>query len=155
MGDSITIPRSYAGSFGVADVLPSVRRHVIPLPLLNSQAPTTGFIWGGDNATTGFSFFERNVTAERLHAVCYCSTTYGRGSTMCVLSLLRNASTVFSLPVYHNATTAPALRQANDTTARLTSVISSTDILRLYFANTSNRVLRLGVTLTVKEALDS
>jgi hypothetical protein len=74
---------------------------------------------------------------------------------MCVLSLLRNASTVFSLPVYHNATTAPALRQANDTTARLTSVISSTDILRLYFANTSNRVLRLGVTLTVKEALDS
>lgn len=153
MGDKVSIPRSYAGELGVADVQNSLRRRYIALPLLNGQAPTTGFIWGG-NGTTGISPFERNVIIERMHAVAYCSTSFGGGSTLCVLSLFRNSSTMVSLPVYAG-TTGSAMYAANDTTARLATVCDFNDNMRLYLANTVNRVLRLSVVLTLREALDS
>ena len=54
MGDSITIPRTFAGLIGVADVQNSVKRHYLNIPI--NQNDSTGVVFGG-SGTTGFNFF--------------------------------------------------------------------------------------------------
>jgi hypothetical protein len=69
MGDRVSIPRSFSDSIGVADVLPSIRRHYIPL---YHGELTTGMIWPLFDADTtgaganGVPMFQRNFQAERL-----------------------------------------------------------------------------------------
>jgi len=82
MGDKVQIPRSFSDSIGVADVLPSVRRHYMNL---YNGGLTTGALWphggaAGIHTTTGLPqnglpFLQRNFQAERAFIATYSATT--------------------------------------------------------------------------------
>lgn len=82
MGDQVTVPRTFAGQLGVADTLPSVRRHYLNL---YNGGLTTGALWPGVDAAglhtttmlpqNGLPLFQRNFTAERAFIASYSGTT--------------------------------------------------------------------------------
>lgn len=77
MGDKVSIPRSFADQIGVADCLPSIRRHYIPL--FNGEL-TTGvfmpFVAGTTiTGSNGINFFQRNATVERVFMAVQTGTT--------------------------------------------------------------------------------
>jgi len=155
MGDKVTIPRSFAEQIGVADTLDSLRRHYMPIPIEGVAAPTTGAVFGGNSAVQQLFPFERNITLERMHANLFCSTSFAGGSTVCILYALRGASTVITLPIYAPTTSSAQWCQNSTTPAAGRAALTSTQGLRIYLNNTTNRALHMSAMLVFKEALDS
>lgn len=100
MGDKVSIPRSFSDSIGVADTLPSIRRHYLNL---YNGGLTTGVLWphggaAGLHTTTarpqnGLPFFQRRFRAERAFIASYCGTT-SSGTTAHQIDIMAGGTTV-------------------------------------------------------------
>ena len=151
MSDKVTIPRSYAGQIGVADVTNAVKRHYVPLHIRAANNNTTTGIMFGGNGTTAPSIFERNVTLERLIVTGRTRTTIGGKTTIFYGRLMNGASTLFNLAIssattvserWHNKSTLPAIAHAGAATK-----------LSLNFI-TRNQFTRVSVVLVLRERED-
>jgi len=153
MGDSITIPRTFAGQLGVADTLPSVRRHYIPIPLVGAMNnTTTGGMFGGDSNTTGIPFLQRNLTIERFLVSGFMFTTVNSSTTLLTIQMHKNGvSTIFNL-TFRNSTTQVERWHADSTTPILPNA-NSTDRISCRIV-TRNMMSRLSAVLVARERLD-
>lgn len=154
MGDRVSIPRSVADNLGVADMLPSIRRHYIPVPLVApTNDTTTGGMFGGDSDTTGIAFFQRNLTLERLYIASFKGTTVNSSTTLLVFQMHKNGvSTLFNITM-RNSTTLAEQWYASDTTPSITNLVS-TDRISARIV-TRNAMTRISAVLVCTERLDS
>jgi hypothetical protein len=152
MGDKVSIPRSFADNIGVADTLPSIRRHYMAIPLY--QETTTGVAWPyGSNSTTGIPFLQRNATFEKIHATCYCSTSFTGGSTVAVVSVLAGGTTVAECSVLAGTTTS-AFWSSGSTAADNPNMTASQNI-RVHLADTHGHLTRTQVAIVFRERENS
>ncbi len=153
MGDKVSVPRSVADNIGVADALPSIRRHYIPIPLVAPTGPTTtGGMFGGDSDTTGIPFFQRNLTLERLYVATFQGTTINNSSTMLVFQMHKNGvSTLFSIQI-NNSTTQPERWHAASSTPAITDIVAADRISARIV--TRNQATRISAVLVCTERVD-
>lgn len=134
MGDNITIPRTFAGSLGVADTLPSLRRHYLNL---YTGGLTTGHLWPGVDAAgmhtttmipqNGFPIFQRNFTAERAFIASFANTT-DAATTVHQIDIMAGGTTIARVGGrFWNATTTE-LGFMNSTTPLNANIISTQPI---------------------------
>jgi len=101
MGDQVSIPRSYSGKIGVADVNNSIKRsHAIKL--IQATNSTTGNFLG--NSTTAPALFARNVTVEKAIYSFYLSSTATTGTTLLSFTIMDGASTIYASPKVNSTT---------------------------------------------------
>lgn len=134
MGDGVTIPRSYAGSIGAADVTNCIKRKVIVVGM-----GTTGKLLG--NSTTGFNF-QRGQILEKVTLSCLKA-----GTTACTMSIMKNGSTAASSTMgttagWHNKEVTPTI-----------AAYASTDNLWLYTAS-FGAATKIRVVLEFREAVE-
>lgn len=154
MGDQLTIPRSYAGVIGVADVTNAINRKILNIPILHPRNnTTTGNQWGADSNTTGIPLFARNATLEKIFVTGFKATTVNAKTTLLYAYMLRNgASTAFTF-VLRNSTTLGERWHATSTAPRLPNA-TSTDKYQLRIV-TRNQMTQLAFTLRYRERIDS
>jgi hypothetical protein len=154
MGDRVTIPRSFAGTIGVADVQNSLRRHYFPVPLrCPNNNTTTGIMFGGDSNTTGIPFFERNITFEKVYAVGFKRTTVNAETTLLTVQVFKNGVSTVAAFTIDNSTTLGERVHAGSTNATIANLIS-TDKLSVRIP-TRNQMTRLSVVCVFCERVDS
>jgi len=157
MGDQVQIPRSFADDIGVADTLPSIRRHYINL---YSGGLTTGLLWphggaAGAHTTTmrpqnGIPIFQRNFTAERIFIASYMLTT-SSGTTVHQIDLMAGGTTVARIGGrLWNVTTIDAY---SNSTTPLNANIIATQPLRLQCVRKINLANRASIFLVGRERL--
>lgn len=154
MGDRVSIPRSVADNLGVADVLPSIRRHYISIPLVApTNNTTTGGMFGGDSNTTGIAFFQRNVTLEKLYIASFKGTTVNSSTTLLQFQMHKNGvSTLYDI-VIRNSTTLGLRWYAASTTPAILNLVASDRISARIV--TRNEMTRISAVLVCTERLDS
>jgi len=154
MGDQISIPRSFAGNIGVADVENSLRRHYFPVPLFApANDTTTGCMFGVESNTTGIPFFERNVYLEKIYASGFKRTTVNGETTLLTVRVMKNGvSTVFDLTI-DNSTTLGQRWHSGSTNADINN-LSNTDKLSVSIP-TRNEMTKLSVVMVFRERVDS
>jgi len=152
MGDRVSIPRSFADQIGVADTLPSLRRHYLTITNNDTRA-TTGIIWGG-GADTGIPLAARNVTFERILAAVWISTSFTGGSTAITVLMHNDATTtIFTMSVFAGTTTS-GFWAANSTTPDNANVTAA-DLVRAVVTVRNAHATRVTVVVRFREALDS
>ena len=154
MGDAVSIPRSFADQLGVKDTLASIRRHYFSIPLIHPKNnTTTGIMFGADSNTTGFPFFQRNVTFEKLYVTGFMGTTVNNETTVLTVQVFKNGvSTVFNLSII-NSTTQAERWQTDNTTATIANGISTDRIsVRIPLRN---EMTRLSAVMVFRERADS
>lgn len=158
MGDQITIPRTFAGQLGVADTLPSVRRHYMNL---YNGGLTTGVLWPhggavGGHATTarpqnGLPFLQRNFTAERAFIASYMLTT-SSATTVHQIDIMGGGTTIARIGGrLWNVTTLDAY--VNSTTPLNANVVA-TQPIRIVCTRKVNLANRATIMLVGRERLD-
>lgn len=154
MGDRVSVPRSVADNIGVADALPSIRRHYIAIPLVApTNDTTTGGMFGGDSNTTGMAFFQRNLTLERLYVTSFKGTTVNSSTTLLQFQMHKNGvSTLFNI-VIRNSTTLGERWYADNTTPAIVNCVA-TDRISARIV-TRNEMTRISAMLVCVERLDS
>lgn len=162
MGDQISIPRSYSGKIGVADVNNSIKR-THSLKLLQATNSTTGQFLG--NSTTAPALFARNVTLEKVIYSFWLQSTATTGTTLLQFSVMDGATTLYVSP-YLNDTTQLVTTgwyegESGDATKldgslSVTAGTSSSKIW-VYIPNNSPaaQVKKLNIWLRYREAVDS
>lgn len=157
MGDQNTIPRTFAGQLGVADTLPSVRRHYMNL---YTGGLTTGHLWPGVDAAglhtttmrpqNGLPFLQRNFTAERAFIASYCGTT-SDATTVHQIDIMAGGTTIARVGGrLWNETTLDAY--VNSTTPLNANVIA-TQPVRIVCTRKVNLANRASVFLVGRERL--
>ena len=154
MSDKVTIPRTFAGKLGVADVEDSIKRTHF-MELLSPANSTTGKFLG--NSTTAMSPFARNVTLEKVLYSFYLKSTATTGTTLLAFRLMNGGLTIYQSPK-HNSTTQLSTTgwYQFSATPTITSM-SSSDKIYVYITSNSPaaQVKKLNIRLRFKEALDS
>lgn len=158
MGDKVSIPRSYAGKIGVADVNDSIARtHAMYLGFIANS--TTGQVFG--NTTTAPNLFARNVTLEKVIACFALASTATTGTTLLSFRLMNGASTVFQSKKFNSttqlATVGWVVKDATDAGAFSITSLAATDTLSLEIDTNSPaaQVKKLSIWLRFKEREDS
>lgn len=154
MGDKAGIPRSFSDNIGVADTLASIRRHYVPIPLIHPKNnTTTGIMFGADSNTTGFPFFQRNVTFEKLYVTGFMQTTVNSETTVLTVQVFKNGvSTVFDLSVINSTTQAERWQTDNTTADILNGVAADRISVRVPLRN---QMTNLSAVLVFRERADS
>lgn len=158
MGDKLTIPRTFAGKLGVADVNDSIKRtHAMAMPFIANS--TTGEIFG--NTTTAPNLFARNVTLEQVIVSFFLQSTATTGTTLLAFRLMNGATTVFQSKKFNSTAQLPTTGWINKagTNAGTLSVtnLSATDKLSLVIDTNSPaaQVKKLNIWLRYKEREDT
>lgn len=158
MGDKVTIPRSFAGAMGVADVEDSIKRtHAMLLPSVGDTS--TGAVMG--NGTTAPSLFARNVTLEKVIASFKLVSTATTGTTILAFRLMNGASTVFQSIKLNSTTQLPTTgwisKSGTDLGTLNITNLSATDKLALIIDTNGpgSQVNKLNIWLRFKEREDS
>lgn len=154
MGDRVSIPRSVADNLGVADALPSIRRHYISIPLVApTNGTTTGGMFGGDSDTTGIAFLQRNMKLEKLYLATFQGTTVNSSTTLLTFQMHKNgASTLYNITIRNSTTQVERWHSASTTPAILNLV--STDRISARIV-TRNQATRISAVMSCVERLDS
>ena len=153
MGDKLTIPRSFAGALGVADVADSIKRSQYQFPHIANS--TTGDIVEVDG------LFPRNATLERVICSFYLKSTATTGTTLLSFRLMNGASTVFQSKKFNSTTILPTTgwitKSGSDAGSFSITSMTSSDKLKLVVDTNSPaaQVKKLNIILRYKEALDS
>ena len=152
MGDSITIPRTFAGLIGVADVQNSVKRHYLNIPI--NQNDSTGVVFGG-SGTTGFNFFQRNVTLEKFLITGRSNTTLAETTVVKANVFGPGTTTLFSLVLAHATTVTSSIVLGNSTgpVSAAVAAIGASTPLRVELATRQANVDRISMTLVFVERL--
>lgn len=151
MSDKITIPRTFAGQIGVADVTPAVKRHYIPIPLRDPRNNTTTGIQFGGNGTTAPTILERNATLERFIVTGQTRTTIGGKTTIFYGRLMNGASTLFNITL--SSSTTVSERWFNKSTLPAIANVGAATKFSLKFV-TRNQFTRVSVVLVLRERED-
>jgi hypothetical protein len=147
MSDALTIPRTYAGQVGAADVTDCVKRKFICVDFL----PTTGRMYG--NGTTGGYLYQRPQVVEKLTLLYHAAGTTTNTAKF-RLRAMKNASILAASSVIGSATkhcTTTGWKRV-EITPSITSILA-TD--RLWFEVTHHTAGQTGISvvLETKEAV--
>lgn len=159
MGDQNTIPRTFAGQIGVADTLPSIRRHYLNL---YNGGLTTGLLWphggaAGIHTTTmrpqnGIPFLQRNFTAERAFIATYSGTT-GDATTAHQIDIMGGGTTIARIGGrLWNETTADAYMNS---TTPLNPDVAATQPIRIVCTRKVALANRATIFLVGRERVDA
>ncbi len=161
MGDQVSIPRSFADNIGVADTLPSIRRHYLEL---YSGQLTTGVIWpiGGLaplaastlQPTNGIRLLQRNFTAERAFLVGITRATSDAATTVHQIDIMGGGTTIARVGGRLWTSTSTARSEIMSTTP-LNPALVSTSPLRIVVTRKINLANFGSIFLVGREALDS
>lgn len=160
MGDQITIPRTFAGQLGVADTLPSIRRHYLEL---YSGQLTTGCVWpiGGLaplGASTiqpqnGINFLQRNFTVERAFMIGVTRTTSDAATTVHQVDIMGGGTTIARVGGRLWTSTSTARSEIMSTTP-LNANIGSATPLRIVVTRKINVANFASIFIVGRERLD-
>jgi hypothetical protein len=162
MGNKVSIPRSFADQIGVADVLPSIRRHYIPL--FDGQL-TTGVIWPGVGAvarahtttytgSNGINLLQRNFTVERAFMAAVTSNTTDAATTGHRVDILGGGTTIARVGGRLWSGTTTPWAQVMSTTPSSANLSASTP-LRIQCVRKIDAASYASIALVGREALDS
>lgn len=159
MGDQVKIPRSFADHIGVADTLPSIRRHYLNL---YTGGLTTGVLWPGVNAagmhattitpSNGLPLFQRNFTVERGFFATYTATTTS-GTTVHQIDIMGGGTTILRVGgrLWSETTALGAMIMS---TTPLNANVSAATPIRIVCTRKINVCNRATVFMVGREALD-
>jgi len=159
MGDQVKIPRSFADHIGVADTLPSIRRHYMNL---YTGGLTTGLLWPGVNAAgmhattimpaNGLPLFQRNFTVERGLIATWGNTT-SSATTVHHVDIMGGGTTICRLPgrLWNNTTTMHAVVAS---TTPMNPNVAATTPIRIVCVRKGPFCNRATIFMVGREALD-
>jgi hypothetical protein len=153
MSDKISVPRTFAGALGAADVMNSVKRKFLSVPVIDS----TTYCYG--NSTTGGMKFARNATIEKVIVNFYSNGTTTNAKHL-YLRIRKNASTAVTSPIYgttgaHWSATTGWKRMEYTPVSAAVGAFTSSDRLVAQIEHHRDSVSRIAVTIQYLEALDS
>lgn len=152
MGDGVPIPRTFAGSLGVADVTNAIKRKFLTVPITDTTARFLG------NSSTGGFKFARNAQIEKVIAIYHTAGTTSN-SKQFGLSVWKNASTVIATILNGSAvspwgTTGWKREEPLPKSAALAS-FTSNDRLTLNLTNRTDGTTRISVVVQYLEDEDA